>query len=207
MVELPSGTVTCLFTDLEGSTRLWEEYPDAMRGALARHDEILREVRRAEGTGCDLILHGQPHRVEPVLEAHRVRDVGCLGRVEHVLRVARVDRNGLLAQHVLAGLDRGDGLLGMELHRGATKMRSRPSRRTNSRQSVDVSSMPSCPPAASTRSGWREQSAATSNSGTARNAGVCTIEPHPTPMIPTLIGSIVPLSFRSTRAGVHSPAT
>ena len=42
MTELPSGTVTFLFTDLEGSTRLWEEHPDAMREALARHDEILR---------------------------------------------------------------------------------------------------------------------------------------------------------------------
>jgi predicted ATPase/class 3 adenylate cyclase len=34
--------VTFLFTDLEGSTRLWEQHPDAMHGALARHDEILR---------------------------------------------------------------------------------------------------------------------------------------------------------------------
>jgi len=40
--ELPSGTVTFVFTDLEGSTRLWEDHPSAMRGALARHDEILR---------------------------------------------------------------------------------------------------------------------------------------------------------------------
>jgi predicted ATPase/class 3 adenylate cyclase len=42
--ELPTGTVTFLFTDLEGSTRLWEEHPDAMQGALARHDEILRDA-------------------------------------------------------------------------------------------------------------------------------------------------------------------
>src|SRR5262245_14642543 len=42
--EPPSGTVTFLFTDLEGSTRLWSEYPEAMRHALARHDEILRDV-------------------------------------------------------------------------------------------------------------------------------------------------------------------
>ncbi len=42
MHEGISGTVTFVFTDLEGSTRLWEEFPDAMRHALARHDELLR---------------------------------------------------------------------------------------------------------------------------------------------------------------------
>ena len=41
---LPTGTVTFLFTDLEGSTRLWEGHPEAMRTALARHDEILRDA-------------------------------------------------------------------------------------------------------------------------------------------------------------------
>jgi class 3 adenylate cyclase len=47
--ELPSGTVTFLFTDIEGSTRLWEEHPDAMREALARHDELLREAVEGHG--------------------------------------------------------------------------------------------------------------------------------------------------------------
>jgi predicted ATPase/class 3 adenylate cyclase len=41
MSELPSGTVTFLFTDLQGSTRLWQEHPEAMKSALAHHDEIL----------------------------------------------------------------------------------------------------------------------------------------------------------------------
>ena len=49
MPELPSGTVTFLFTDLEASTRLWEEHPEAMKAALARHDEILREVIESIG--------------------------------------------------------------------------------------------------------------------------------------------------------------
>ena len=50
MVELPSGTVTFLFTDLEGSTRLWDMHPDAMHDALARHDEALRSsVEAHEG--------------------------------------------------------------------------------------------------------------------------------------------------------------
>jgi predicted ATPase/class 3 adenylate cyclase len=47
--ELPSGTVTFLFTDLEGSTRLWEEHPDAMRRALARHDALVRAAVGAHG--------------------------------------------------------------------------------------------------------------------------------------------------------------
>ena len=44
MPELPSGTVTFLFTDLEGSTRLWEQHPGAMPDALERHDGILRDA-------------------------------------------------------------------------------------------------------------------------------------------------------------------
>ena len=39
-MDLPSGVVTFLMTDIEGSTRLWAEAPDAMRAALARHDAI-----------------------------------------------------------------------------------------------------------------------------------------------------------------------
>jgi predicted ATPase/class 3 adenylate cyclase len=46
---LPTGTVTFLFTDLESSTRLWEEHPEAMRDALARHDALLREAIEARG--------------------------------------------------------------------------------------------------------------------------------------------------------------
>ena len=42
MAGLPSGTVTLLFTDIEGSTRLWEANDAAMRAALARHDALVR---------------------------------------------------------------------------------------------------------------------------------------------------------------------
>jgi predicted ATPase/class 3 adenylate cyclase len=47
--ELPTGTVTFLFTDVEGSTRLWEQYPGAMKAALARHDVLLREAIEGRG--------------------------------------------------------------------------------------------------------------------------------------------------------------
>jgi class 3 adenylate cyclase len=42
MAALPSGTVTFLFTDIEGSTARWEHQPEAMRAALARHDALVR---------------------------------------------------------------------------------------------------------------------------------------------------------------------
>src|SRR5512142_2923722 len=47
--NLPSGTVTFLFTDLEGSTKLWEQFPGEMKRALARHDEILRNAIESHG--------------------------------------------------------------------------------------------------------------------------------------------------------------
>ncbi|MFN8474707.1 MAG: tetratricopeptide repeat protein [Anaerolineae bacterium] len=42
MPAVPSGRLTFVFTDIEGSTQLWERHPAAMRLALARHDEIVR---------------------------------------------------------------------------------------------------------------------------------------------------------------------
>src|SRR5690349_20439206 len=43
MAELPTETVTFLFTDIEGSTRLWEQQSQTMRQAIARHDALLRD--------------------------------------------------------------------------------------------------------------------------------------------------------------------
>jgi predicted ATPase len=54
-VVAPSGVVTFLFTDVEGSTRRWEKDADAMRAALAAHDEVLREA--IEGHGGWLFKH------------------------------------------------------------------------------------------------------------------------------------------------------
>jgi predicted ATPase/class 3 adenylate cyclase len=49
-VSLPTGTVVFLFSDIEGSTRRWERYGQAMRDALRRHDEILRsEIESRRG--------------------------------------------------------------------------------------------------------------------------------------------------------------
>ncbi len=73
MAELPTGTVTFLFTDLEGSTRLWEAHPEAMKNALARHDEVLRGA--VESNGGHIVkttgdgLHAAFHTAEGALTA------------------------------------------------------------------------------------------------------------------------------------------
>ena len=47
--RFPTGIATYLFTDLEGSTRLWEAEPVRMAPALARHDQLCRAVVAAHG--------------------------------------------------------------------------------------------------------------------------------------------------------------
>ena len=45
----PSRVVTCLFNDVEGSTRRWENDADGMRKALAAHHKVLRAAIEAHG--------------------------------------------------------------------------------------------------------------------------------------------------------------
>ena len=49
MTQLPTGTVTFLFTDIEGSTARWETQRDAMEAALERHDDLLRKAIEGHG--------------------------------------------------------------------------------------------------------------------------------------------------------------
>jgi predicted ATPase/class 3 adenylate cyclase len=49
LADLPEGTVTFLFTDLEGSTRLLAAHPDAYRVAVRRHHDLLRGAVEAHG--------------------------------------------------------------------------------------------------------------------------------------------------------------
>ena len=79
MTDLPTGTVTFLFTDIEGSTRLWERYPEAISEALARHDQILRAVIEANdgrvvktaGDGVHAAFSTATDALEAALEAQR----------------------------------------------------------------------------------------------------------------------------------------
>ena len=79
MADLPTGTVTFLFTDVEGSTKLWERYPEAMRASMARHDEVLLGVMESSGgfvfkTVGDafcVAFPSAPHALEAALAAQR----------------------------------------------------------------------------------------------------------------------------------------
>ena len=66
----PSGVVTFLFTDVEGSTRRWEADADGMRAALAAHDEVLRSAIEAHG---GLLFK---HTGDGVCRCVRVAEVG-----------------------------------------------------------------------------------------------------------------------------------
>ncbi len=48
-VPLPTGTVTFLFTDIEGSTQRWEQHRDAMKAAVARHEQLVRAAMQQHG--------------------------------------------------------------------------------------------------------------------------------------------------------------
>ena len=76
---LPTGTVTFLFTDIEGSTRLWEAHAAAMRAALARHDALLRDcidhhdghVFKTGGDAFCAAFHTASDGLAAALEAQR----------------------------------------------------------------------------------------------------------------------------------------
>src|SRR5688500_12099822 len=55
---LPTGTITFLFTDVEGSARLWADDPDRMRVALAAHD-VLIESSAEKHAGAVVRPRGQ----------------------------------------------------------------------------------------------------------------------------------------------------
>lgn len=77
--DLPTGTITFLFTDIEGSTQLWERHPEAMKAALARHDELLREaieghngrVVKTTGDGCHAVFASPSDALAAVIDTQR----------------------------------------------------------------------------------------------------------------------------------------
>jgi predicted ATPase/class 3 adenylate cyclase len=80
MASPPTGTVTFLFTDIEGSTKLWEDNAPAMQAALARHDELLRlaieehggYLFKTVGDAFCCAFPTAPDALEAALEAQRL---------------------------------------------------------------------------------------------------------------------------------------
>lgn len=104
----PTGTLTFLFTDIESSSYLWEQYPDAMREALARHDAMLRQIVETHGgrifktvgDGIHGVFFSAPDALWAALAAQRAlrdEDWGPIGalRVRMALHTGNaVERDG-----------------------------------------------------------------------------------------------------------------
>ena len=113
MTELPRGTVTFLFTDVEGSTRLLHELGDAYAEALAEHRRALRDAFTAHG-GVEVDTQGDAFFV-------------AFSRASDALRAAAAGRDALSAGpiRVRMGVHTGEplvtdeGYVGIDVHRAA----------------------------------------------------------------------------------------
>jgi predicted ATPase/class 3 adenylate cyclase len=82
-VKAPSGVVTFLFTDIEGSTRRWEADADVMRAALETHDRVLRDAVEAHqgwvfkhtGDGVCAVFVSPRSAVDAAVAAQRVLEL------------------------------------------------------------------------------------------------------------------------------------
>jgi predicted ATPase/class 3 adenylate cyclase/Tfp pilus assembly protein PilF len=107
MAVMPTGTVTFLFTDIEGSTRLWERDASAMQSALARHDGILRSaieerdghVFKTVGDAFCAAFSSAPEALGAAISAQRALhdeewEEGGVIRVRMALHTGAVDEQG-----------------------------------------------------------------------------------------------------------------
>ena len=116
MPDLPSGTVTFLFTDIEGSTTLWEQAPEAMRSLLAWHDGVLRSaiessgghVVKTTGDGACAVFGTAKDAIAACLQAQRN------------LQEAVIDATGVTAQAPVPPIRLR---VRMGLHSGAAELR------------------------------------------------------------------------------------
>src|SRR5260221_11036932 len=91
------GVVAFLFTDIEGSSRLWEQEPERMREALARHDAIVRAT----------------------IAAHRGRVVKMLGDGAHAVFDYPLDAvTATIALQKALGEPRATAIICLKRHRG-----------------------------------------------------------------------------------------
>src|SRR5947208_3388416 len=110
--HLPSGTVTFLFTDIEGSTRLLHELGDAYADALAEHRRVLREAFARHG-GVEVDTQGDAFFV-------------AFARASDALAAAREATDALdgpirvrMGVHTGEPLLTEEGYVGIDVHRAA----------------------------------------------------------------------------------------
>lgn len=122
MADLPAGTVTFLFTDIEGSTRLWEADPGGMKLALARHDEV---AARAVGENSGRLFK---HTGDGMCAAFSTADAAVAAAVETQLALGREPWPGGIQIRVRIGIHTGladpvgDDYFGPSLNRCARVM-------------------------------------------------------------------------------------
>src|SRR5918996_1104254 len=119
MAELPTGTVTFLFTDIEGSTRLVADLGDAWPPVLEQHNRILREAIRGAG-GIDLRTEGDSFfavfRSAPAAVAAADAAQRALAAHPWPPEASVRVRMGM---HTGEGTVGGDGYVGLDVHRAA----------------------------------------------------------------------------------------
>jgi predicted ATPase/class 3 adenylate cyclase len=111
--ELPTGTVTFLFTDVEGSTRLLQELGDGYAEVLAEHRRVLREAWR-EHDGVEVDTQGDAFFVA---FSRATKAVAAAAQAQSALAGAPVRvRMGLHTGEPVQG---GEGYVGFDVHRAA----------------------------------------------------------------------------------------
>ena len=119
MPELPTGTVTFLFTDVEGSTRLLQRVGDVYRDLLATHDQILREAI-ASGGGVEVQTEG-----DGFFAVFSTASGAILAAVQAQRDLANHSWPGGEVVRVRMGVHTGEGVLsnghyvGLDVHRAA----------------------------------------------------------------------------------------
>src|SRR5258707_10329404 len=112
-------TVTFLFTDIEGSTQLWERFPEPMQAALVRHDTVLRaaienyqgRIIKTTGDGLHAVFESASEGIAAVVAGQR-----ALGAERWGTTAAR--EGGVVAPTGAADGGEG-GYCGPRLHRAA----------------------------------------------------------------------------------------
>jgi class 3 adenylate cyclase len=113
VAELPTGTVTFLVTDIEGSTRLLSEVGDAYAGVLADHRQVLRKAFADHG-GAEVDTQGDAFLV---VFARAKDAVAAAADAQRALAEGAVRvRMGV---HTGEPIRTDEGYAGMDVHRGA----------------------------------------------------------------------------------------